>query len=90
MQPLGRSLPALPEAERVAVDWAWRRRFPFFPGRRFRGVRLVADDIAWERGHGEALTGPVGALLLISTGRAAGLEELSGPGLGTARSRLDR
>ncbi len=77
-----------PEAARTAADWAWARVFPFFPGRRLRGLRLVADDIGWSRGHGLELRGPVESLLLVSTGRPAGLSELEGPGLAVARERF--
>ena len=85
--PLGRSLPARAEAARTAAEWAWVRRFPFFPARRLRGVRLVADDIVWSRGEGEELHGPVTSLLLLSTGRPAGLAGTSGPGVELARAR---
>lgn len=76
------------EAAHVAAEWAWRRRFPFFPARRLRGLRLVADDVEWSRGAGTELRGPVLSLLLLSSGRAAGLRELSGPGVDVARTRL--
>jgi len=56
----------------VAADWAWRRRFPFFPARRLRGFRLVAEDVDWSRGSGEEISGPVASLLLLSpAGRRA-------------------
>jgi uncharacterized protein (TIGR03083 family) len=87
-RPLGISIAVDPEAARTAADWAWARVFPFFPGRRLRGLRLVADDVAWSRGAGLELRGPVESLLLVSTGRAAGLAELSGPGLDLARERM--
>jgi hypothetical protein len=91
LRPLGRTLVPPPDAARVAADWAWQRRFPFFPARRFRGIRMVAEDVEWCRGHGAELRGPIGSLLLVSTGRAAGLTELWGPGLGLAeRSFADR
>jgi len=87
-RPLGITIAVDLEAARTAADWAWARVFPFFPGRRLRGLRLVADDISWSRGHGLELRGPVESLLLVSTGRAAGLAELSGPGLDLARERF--
>lgn len=87
-RPLGRDLAPPPGAAREAAEWAWRRRFPFFPARRFRGIRLVAEDIDWERGHGVEVRGPIVSLLLVSTGRPAGLGELVGPGLGLATSRF--
>ena len=62
---------------RTAADWAWTRRFPFFPAWRLRGLRLVADDIDWSRGDGLELRGPVESLLLVTTGRPAGLAVLS-------------
>lgn len=85
--PLGRTLPPRPEAARTAAEWAWVRRFPFFPARRLRGIRLVADDIDWTRGDGEELRGPITSLLLLSTGRMAGLAGTTGPGAELARAR---
>jgi uncharacterized protein (TIGR03083 family) len=84
-RPLGLPLHPPTNASRTAAEWAWQRRFPFFPARRLRGLRLVAEDIEWTRGNGAVLRGPVLSLLLISTGRPAGLHELSGPGLDSAR-----
>jgi uncharacterized protein (TIGR03083 family) len=88
--PLGVTVAADPEAARTAVEWVWTRRFPFFPARRLRGIRLVATDADWSRGDGLELRGPVEALLLLSTGRPAGLADLDGPGLETARRRVRR
>jgi uncharacterized protein (TIGR03083 family) len=87
-RPLGITVAVPVEAARTAVDWVWSRRFPFFPAWRLRGLRLVASDVAWARGDGLELRGPVESLLLISTGRPAGLAELDGPGLALAESRL--
>lgn len=75
-RPLGLRFESPVEAEVEAAEWAWRRRFPFFPARRFKGLRLVADDADWARGSGTEVRGPVGALLLLSTGRSAGLDDL--------------
>jgi uncharacterized protein (TIGR03083 family) len=84
-RPLGIDVAADPEAARTAAEWTWARVFPFFPARRLRGLRLVADDVTWTRGHGLELRGPVESLLLVSTGRPAGLAELDGPGVERAR-----
>jgi len=75
-RPLGIAVETPPDAALVAAEWAWQRRFPFFPGRRLRGFRLVADDVDWARGSGEEVNGPIASLLLLSTGRAAGLDDL--------------
>jgi uncharacterized protein (TIGR03083 family) len=88
-RPLGLDLVPPLEATRTSVEWVWQRRFPFFPAQRLRGLHLTADDVAWQRGTGPAVRGPVLALLLVSTGPRAGLAELSGPGLTTARARVD-
>ncbi|WP_214403048.1 maleylpyruvate isomerase family mycothiol-dependent enzyme [Pseudonocardia lacus] len=49
--------------------------------RRFRGTRLVATDVGWAAGDGpEEIRGPVSELLLVATGRTAGLAGVSGPG----------
>jgi len=76
VRPLGLRFDSPVEAEVEAAEWVWRRRFPFFPARRLRGFRLVATDADWARGSGTEVRGPVGALLLLSTGRAAGLRDL--------------
>ena len=89
-RPLALSLVPPMEATRTSIDWAWQRRFPFFPAQRLRGLHLVADDVDWQRGNGPEVRGPVLALLLISTGRGAGLADLSGPGVAIARTRVDR
>ena len=80
-RPIGRPLTMPIDAARTAADWAWQRGFPFSPARRFRGIRMVADDIDWSRGSGEELRGPIASLLLLSTGRRSALADVRGPGL---------
>jgi hypothetical protein len=41
---------------------------------------LVATDIDWSSGHGPEIAGPVGAILLLLTGRPVGLADLTGDG----------
>jgi hypothetical protein len=86
--PFGIRVAAPVEAARTALDWVWLRQFPFFPARRLRGLRLVASDVEWGKGDGPELRGRVESLLLVSTGRPAGLADLEGPGLRLAESRL--
>jgi hypothetical protein len=38
-------------------------------------ARLVATDIAWTRGEGEEVRGPIGGLLLLLTGRPKAAQE---------------
>jgi uncharacterized protein (TIGR03083 family) len=60
---------------------AWvNRRLPL------DGLRLTATDVDWERGHGMEVVGPIGALLLLLTGRPAALARLSGEGADALRA----
>ena len=87
-RPLGRSYPMPPEAATVAADRVWSMCFPFRARRRLAGLHLVATDAAWRAGSGTRLEGPLAALLLVLTGRSAGLAELTGPGAAIAASRF--
>jgi uncharacterized protein (TIGR03083 family) len=84
-RPLGlsRSLPLEPAL--VALEHVHDN--PFYGARkRFRGLTLVATDASWTRGTGaDELRAPVGDLLLLATGRRAGLAQASGPGVGSMR-----
>ncbi|MVO88219.1 maleylpyruvate isomerase family mycothiol-dependent enzyme [Streptomyces sp. p1417] len=55
---------------------------PFYGARkRLRGVRLVATDLDWSTGDGpQEAQGPAADLLLLATGRPAGLTGVTGPG----------
>ncbi|MCW2809973.1 MAG: hypothetical protein JWP61_431 [Friedmanniella sp.] len=86
-RPLGRRVPADVDGALVALTWAWQRRFPFFPARRLGGLTLVATDQDYRRGQGPELRGPVLSLLLLSTGRAAALADLEGPGAALLAAR---
>ena len=55
--------------------------------RRVGGLTLEATDTAWSHGSGPTVAGPARALMLATTGRKAALDELSGPGVETLRSR---
>jgi uncharacterized protein (TIGR03083 family) len=56
--------------------------------RRIAGLSLRATDTEWSTGSGPEVTGPAISLVLAMTGRAAALDDLSGDGLGTLRSRF--
>lgn len=87
-RPIGRTLELPVEASREAAEWAWRRWFPFFPARRLAGVRLIADDIEWQRGTGDIVSGSIADLLLLATGRRAVLQDLTGPGVAVLQRRF--
>jgi uncharacterized protein (TIGR03083 family) len=55
--------------------------------RRVAGLTLKATDTDWTHGSGPLVEGPAASLMLATTGRRAALEDLSGPGLETLRSR---
>jgi len=58
------------------------------PAGRLDGLALGATDAEWARGAGEPVTGPVEALAMAMTGRAAALDDVSGPGVETLAKRL--
>jgi uncharacterized protein (TIGR03083 family) len=80
--PVGRDVPMPLEAARAGAIRVWTMGWPFWARHRLRGVRLVATDTDWFGGAGLEVWGPIGTLLLLSTGRtAAAVPHLSGPGL---------
>ncbi|MCR1784140.1 maleylpyruvate isomerase family mycothiol-dependent enzyme [Nocardioides carbamazepini] len=80
-RPLGRHRTMPVEAAVVAADRV-RRLAPLMgTGRLVRSVRLVATDVAWDRGTGPAVTGPIQELLMLASGRAPDPDLVSGDGL---------
>ncbi|MFE3857154.1 maleylpyruvate isomerase family mycothiol-dependent enzyme [Streptomyces griseorubiginosus] len=71
---LGRRRAVPPVAARDSAERVWTMRFPPRPWP-LPKVRLVATDIAWTRGAGEELRGPIAALLLLLTGRPEAARE---------------
>jgi uncharacterized protein (TIGR03083 family) len=86
-RPLDRGRVILPARAEPALDRVWRSGF-YGARKRFRGLRLVATDLAWAAGDGPEVRGPAGDLLLVATGRSAGLAALSGPGRAAAAARV--
>lgn len=82
--PLGLSLPVRPAAGALAATRRWETRATWLArvNRRLplEGYRLTATDTDWARGQGPEVAGPVGALLLLLTGRVAALQHLDGEG----------
>lgn len=87
-RPLG--LPRTVPPDRLAESLGIALRAPVLPARRnARGLRLIATDLDWKFGSGPQICGPGEALLLAITGRPAALNELTGPGTDTLRTRVD-
>jgi uncharacterized protein (TIGR03083 family) len=78
--PLGRALEMPRDLAVVAADRVWSRSRMFHARKKLARYRMVAGDAPWAAGRGEEVCGPIGALLLLLTGRPAGLRQLSGPG----------
>jgi uncharacterized protein (TIGR03083 family) len=75
-QRLERILPLVPGNPRLGA------------GRRIKGLRLVATDVAWRHGDGPEVHGTGEALLMAMTGRKEAASELTGPGQRTIANRL--
>lgn len=86
--PLGIDRPMPTDAAVVAADRVWSMSFPFHARRRAAGVLLAATDAQWQRGSGDDVSGPLAAILLVLTGRAAGLARLAGTGTERIAARL--
>ncbi|GGF98437.1 hypothetical protein GCM10007304_10590 [Rhodococcoides trifolii] len=87
--PLGRPLPMPTEQALAALGHASTAKF-YGAQKRFAGLRLVASDADWTLGDGDEVRGPVSSLLLLSTGRPVGLENVDGPGVPTLTARVTR
>ncbi|MFC5747639.1 maleylpyruvate isomerase family mycothiol-dependent enzyme [Actinomadura rugatobispora] len=80
-RPLGRvrEMPAEPAIP--ALEHVLRRRF-YGARKRLRGTRLTATDVRWSAGEGpDEIRGPIADLLMLATGRTAGLAALTGAGV---------
>jgi uncharacterized protein (TIGR03083 family) len=92
--PLGLDLTMRPIPSTLAATRRWDTRGTWlamvFRRLPLDGYRLTATDTDWARGHGPEIAGPIGALLLLLTGRAAALEQLIGEGADALRSTVSR
>ncbi len=86
--PLGRTREMPGEAAAAAAQRAWELNWPFRVRKRLHGFSLAASDHRWSIGEGPRVEGPMGALLMLVTGRDVVLPELSGPGAEALRARL--
>jgi uncharacterized protein (TIGR03083 family) len=86
-RPLRRHYVSPPEVVAACLAYVAVNRFMGGP-RRLAGVRLVSTDTGWTLGAGAELRGPDVDLLLVATGRRAGLAALEGPGTAVVAGRL--
>jgi uncharacterized protein (TIGR03083 family) len=86
--PLGRTLPMPGGLAVIAADRVWSSPRMFHARKKLAGYRLAADDAPWAAGQGYEICGPIGALLLLLTGRPAALPQLSGPGVACLQGLL--
>lgn len=56
--------------------------------KRMAGLRWRATDVDWSSGDGPEVAGPAEALILLASGRAAPVVEVSGEGVATLQQRL--
>jgi uncharacterized protein (TIGR03083 family) len=87
-RPLGIKHDYPAEAVVRCLDFLKRSNLLIGSKRRISGLTLRATDTDWSTGNGPEVSGPVISLLLAMTGRSAGLDDLSGTGLDTLRSRM--
>jgi uncharacterized protein (TIGR03083 family) len=89
--PLGRPWPMPAGPATAAARRVWGMGFPFSARRRLAGFGLRATDAPLRLGEGPRVEGPVGALLLLMTGRtSAALHRLTGDGAEELRTVASR
>ncbi|MFC0628063.1 maleylpyruvate isomerase family mycothiol-dependent enzyme [Kribbella deserti] len=87
-RPLGRARQLPIEPAIHAANHVFGNKF-YGAHRRLRDMRLIATDCDWTAGTGtQDLRGPIADLILVATGRPAGLPALTGPALPRLTSNL--
>jgi uncharacterized protein (TIGR03083 family) len=87
-RPLGLQHESSPDVLIALLEMYKNASFPVGTKKRIDGLRLVATDVGWSHGTGPEVTGAAMPMVMVMTGRAAGLDELSGEGLATLRRRM--
>ena len=92
--PLDVDLPMRPSLSALAATRRWDTRNTWLAtvNRKLPldSYQLGAIDTDWSRGQGPDITGPIGAILLLLTGRPAALDQLAGEGAEVLRSTQTR
>lgn len=88
-QPLGIAREPQVEALTPVAEFYARRNFTVASRTHAKGLQLKADDGPFLAGEGPVVSGSTLALVMTMAGRPVYLEELSGPGVPTLRSRIE-
>ncbi len=88
-RPLGLRRDFGPDVLRKALDFlTLPKAQPVFVARaRLDGLSWNASDIEWTYGTGPSVTGPAEALIMVMAGRDVALDDVTGDGVATLRSR---
>ncbi len=86
--PLGRRLDMPVDAAALAASRIWSMDRMFHAAKRLTGYRLTATDTAWTVGEGAEVTGPIGSILLLLTGRPIDLPLFTGEGVAALSAQL--
>jgi uncharacterized protein (TIGR03083 family) len=86
-RPLGQHHGSNIDRTRACIEHVTTSKF-YGAKHRLQGLRLTATDTPWQLGHGAAVTGPIIDLLLVVTGRPAGLCSLGGDGRDVLTERI--
>jgi uncharacterized protein (TIGR03083 family) len=87
-RPLGISHTFQPDALTLMADSVIRSNLVLGGKRRATGLMLTATDQDWTTGSGPEVKGPLASIIIVITGRKAGLPDLSGDGVAVLSSRL--
>jgi uncharacterized protein (TIGR03083 family) len=87
-RPLGIGHTLEPEALILMANSVIRSNLVLGGKRRATGLKLTAIDQDWTRGEGPEVKGPLASIIIVLTGRGAGLADLSGDGLTVLSSRV--
>ena len=86
-RPLGITHDYSPGAVRRVIDFYKGTNILIGAKNRIAGLALHATDEDWSHGDGQPVEGPLLSLLLAITGRRAGCDDLTGPGVETLCGR---
>jgi uncharacterized protein (TIGR03083 family) len=87
-RPLGLTRLVPDDAINECLDMYAKTNFPVGGKKRITGLRMVTTDTGWSHGDGPEVSGPGLSVLLATTGRPDGLDDLKGEGVTILRQRM--